>query len=215
MISISKRIKKIASHIPPAISIIDVGCDHGYLIIESFLNHGIRYAQAIDNKEGPLKNAINNISNYDFYDSVKFTLCNGLENMEEDYECIVISGMGGILISDILLANISKIYNKKLILQPNRNSYDLRKFLFESGFTIIDEDVVFDDDKYYEIIVAEKSDKNPNYSYDDLYFGPINKIKKAESFLDKLKNDLNHLQSINYKNDEILNKIKKIEGFLK
>ena len=52
---ISERIKTLAALVPPAKSLADVGCDHGYLLVEAFQKHGLDYAVAIDNKELPLK----------------------------------------------------------------------------------------------------------------------------------------------------------------
>ena len=56
----SKRIKEIASFIMPYKSVADIGTDHGYLLLEAF-NLGINFAQAIDNKVGPLNSAKNNL----------------------------------------------------------------------------------------------------------------------------------------------------------
>lgn len=44
---------------------------------------------------------------------------------------------------------------KKFILQPMKDSAYLRKYLIENGYKICDEELVKENQKYYEIIVAE------------------------------------------------------------
>ena len=45
----SLRIERIASKVPVNSNLADVGCDHGYLIIEAYLNNKVNKAIAIDN----------------------------------------------------------------------------------------------------------------------------------------------------------------------
>ena len=89
---ISKRIKVVCSHIEPYKIIADVGCDHGYLIKEAFDKYNIEFAYAIDNKIGPLESAKNNLMDYK---NVEFSLSDGLTDLKEDVEVVVIAGMGG------------------------------------------------------------------------------------------------------------------------
>ena len=42
-----------------------------------------------------------------------------------------------------------------------------------SSFTIIDEKIVLDEGKFYEVIVAEPTDEETSYNELDLEFGPI------------------------------------------
>ena len=53
----SERIKLLARLIPNNSNIADVGCDHGYLIIEADKLNKFNKAIAIDNKIGPLESA--------------------------------------------------------------------------------------------------------------------------------------------------------------
>ena len=78
----SKRIECIASKIPLESNLADVGCDHGYLIIEAYLNGKVNKAIAIDNKEGPLESAKSNISKYL---DVRYSLSSGINDIDDDY----------------------------------------------------------------------------------------------------------------------------------
>ncbi len=189
---ISERIKRISSYIKPYKVIADVGCDHGYLIKYAFDNYYIKEAYAIDNKKGPLDSAKNNLKDYN---NVKYFLSDGLDSIDENVEVVVIAGMGGMLIKDIISKNILRINNvKRFVLQANKNVYELRKFMNENGYLISNEEILEEDGKYYEIVVFEKGKEN--YDFDDLFFGPILLKEKNDIFLNKWTDIYEKLDSI-------------------
>lgn len=203
---ISERIKRIASYIKPYKVIADVGCDHGYLIKYAFDNYDITEAYAIDNKKGPLDSAKNNLKDYN---NVKYFLSEGLDSVDENVEVVVIAGMGGMLIKDIISNNISRIDNvKRFVLQANKNVYELRKFMNDNGFMITNEEILEEDGKFYEIVVFEKG--KDNYSFDDLFFGPVLLKEKNEVFLKKWTDIYEKLDNIVvYHDDEDKNDLLK------
>lgn len=205
---ISKRLSTIADMIKPYKRIADVGCDHGYLIIEAFENSNIEYAIAIDNKIGPLNSAKKNIEKHNF--NVRFSLSDGISDIS-DVEVVVISGMGGLLITKILSNTDKLIGVKRLILQANRNNYELRCFLMKNQWKIIDEKIVYDEEIYYEIIVCEKSNEKVLYNDDELNYGPILLKNKDSLFTDKIKSEINHLKSLNTNSLEVTKKIERLE----
>lgn len=210
---ISKRLKTIAKYIEPYKSIADVGCDHGYLIIEAFENHQINFAQAIDNKPLPLKSALQNITRGGFSSRVIFTLSDGLTEIWEDIEVVIISGMGGFNIIKILENNPDKRI-KRFILQANRNVYDLRKYLMNNSYKIVDEDIIYEDEKYYEIIICEFIDSPVNYTEKELKFGPILLKKRNDVFIDKLKKERDRLMMIEMKIKTVEEKIRKLNDII-
>lgn len=206
---ISERLKILASLIPPAKSLADVGCDHGLLIIEAFEKYDLEYAVAIDNKEKPLKKAYDNLKVYPFFPKVRFSLSDGLEDLKEKVEAIVIAGMGGFLITEILKAGLDKHRGAKFILQANRNLYELRKFLFEANMDIVSEKIIFEDGQFYEIIVSKTARKPLFYTEDDLFFGPILRKEKPALFIQKWEEEIKKYAGIDHEN--VKNKIKKIK----
>lgn len=207
---ISARIKTLSSYIKPYKIIADVGCDHGYLIKEAIDNCDVSKAFAIDNKIGPLNSAKRNLNNYS---NVVFSLSDGLDSLDESVELVVIAGMGGLLIKDIIKRNIDKINNvKRFVLQANKNEYELREFMISNNYYIAFENIIYEDDKYYEIIVFEKG--NISYSLEELYFGPILLKEKNDAFISKWTNIFNKLNLIDiYHKDE--DKIKLLKGIEK
>ena len=81
---ISKRLQEIAKYVYPYKKIADVGCDHGYLIIEAIKKYNVTNCIAIDNKEGPLNVAKYNITNVGYLDKVRFSLSSGITDIDND-----------------------------------------------------------------------------------------------------------------------------------
>lgn len=208
---VSVRIKEMVKYLDGKQVLVDVGCDHGYLIIEGFLNNKIKKAFAIDNKIGPLNNAKTNISKYDFYKDVTFLLSDGLEKLTEEFDVIVFGGMGGLLITELLKKEYQKLKDARIIIQANRNNYEIRKYLVNQNYKISEESIIFDDSKFYEIIIFEKNSELIIYEEKELYLGPVLLKNKENIYKDKLFNDLRILENIPHKSAEILAKINLIK----
>lgn len=193
---ISKRIQKIIEYIDVEDSVADIGCDHGYLGL-GCLEKGIKFLQNIDNKKGPLTTAMKNLSDYQMNDNVIYTLCDGLDNLDSRVDTIVISGMGGDLINQIINRNLEKAKNlKKIIIVAHTKLFLLRKELTKN-FYIIDETIISEKNKLYEIIIFKPSgEAKTNYNYDDCLLGPIQKIKKEDLFIDKWNSRLEEIEKI-------------------
>lgn len=149
---------------------VDVGTDHGYLPAFLVMNGKTDCAIAADIGVGPLENAKKAINKYGLCDKITTILSNGLEKIPQDTEEIVIAGMGGTLIAEILgNAEWIKHENIHLVLQPMTHSYDVRKFLCENGFYIDAEKFCTDDGRDYVVISAyyngECSVKDDFYCY--------------------------------------------------
>lgn len=180
---ISKRLNKISSHIKGK-RMADIGTDHGLVPIFLIENKIVDYAIAADISKPSLQKAIDLAKEKNI--ELDARLGNGLEvlNPEDGIETVVIAGMGGVLIGEILSASeISK--NVRLILQPMQGAKELRKYLFENGYEIIDEDVVYEDDRYFEIIIAEYDGKIREVQNEIELKIPIQALRKnqEEAFL--------------------------------
>lgn len=152
--NISKRLLSVASLISDGYSVADIGTDHGYIPIYQVLNKKSPYALAMDVNEGPLSRASENVSKYQVVDKVVTRLSDGLDRLEPgETDCIVIAGMGGLLINKILAAGIDKAHAaKEMVLSPHSDVNLVRDFLAANNFKIIDELITYDEGKYYFVL---------------------------------------------------------------
>lgn len=167
---LSTRLSALVQYVPQGSRVIDVGTDHAYIPIYLIKNNRAVSCLATDINAGPLKKAAHNIKQYHIH-QIRLKQTNGLEGVcEEDGDVIMISGMGGYLIIDIL-ERAKKLVSgiRKLILQPQQDIDEVRRYLHQIGFRIEDEDFVIDDDKYYTVIVAVPGNEHYAHTYEYVY----------------------------------------------
>lgn len=161
-LKLSDRMQAIANHVDPEDVVADIGTDHGYIPIWLTINNKCRYAILADINEGPLEKAAESIRKYAADEVYDIRLGSGIEVLSPgEADTVIIAGMGGILIKNILSADIEKTkLFKKMILQPRNNSDVLREWLKSlEGFSITCEEVVREVDKYSEIITVTAFDR--------------------------------------------------------
>ena len=172
---INNKLKQIAELVLPNSFLLDVGCDHALLDIY-LTNKNVR-SIASDINKLPLEKASENIKKYRVEDKITLKVGDGLEHLTNEIDTIVISGMGGILIKDIIKKDLNKIGNQKIITCPNNDSDVLRKFMTSNGFKI-EQEILVKDKYIYEVIVFVRgfekySNKEIMYGkyfiHDDLY----------------------------------------------
>lgn len=184
------RLQKVASYINKEDRLGDVGCDHGYLAIMA-LEKGVKFVQLIDNKEGPLMSAKQNLILYQNNDNIKYSLSSGISNLDPSVDTVAICGMGGELISKILDDDIMTARKvKKFILQANSKISFLRRFLSSNKFRILDEDIIEDSGKVYEILVVKFDETTLDYTEKEILFGPVLMKKKQDLFISKWESKL-------------------------
>lgn len=178
MIRLSKRMQALASMVTTGNVLCDVGCDHGYLPIYLMQKGTISRAIAMDVAEGPLLAAKTHIHEHGLGQAIETRLSDGLEKLApQEADTILIAGMGGGLVMHILSQNpeIAKSA-KELILQPQSELYEVRKFLWQQGYELLQEDMVKEDGKYYPMMkvkpIGQKAAGNPPTD-EELYFGKM------------------------------------------
>ena len=156
VLDLTERLLAVASFVRKDTFLIDVGTDHAYLPIYLAGRGDVRACIASDIHEGPCESARAHIAVCGLTDKIKVVRTDGLCGLSASgMTDIVIAGMGGTLISEILsCADFIKNGDIRLILQPMRNIPDLRKYLYENGFDIADEALAREEDRIYEIICA-------------------------------------------------------------
>ena len=156
-IKLSPRLEVIADCVAGAKLIADIGTDHGYLPVYLVENAMVSRVIASDTNWQPLKKAEKIINEQQLQKQIETRLGSGLSVLKPgEVDAVVMAGMGGLLIRDLLEAqpDVAR-QKKKLVLQPMNNQAVLRKYLAASGFRIIREELAREGDRVYEIIVAE------------------------------------------------------------
>ena len=211
---LSKRLKTVADLVTKGNIVADVGTDHGYVPIYLVEEEISPYCYAMDVNEGPLNKAKANIIEHELEDKIETILSDGLDAFgDRKADTIIISGMGGDLIVDIL----SRANDfDELILSPHKRSDLVRKFLCRNGYEIADEKMVEDAGKYYPVIKAQRGESD--YSGTELEFGPIllaKKDKTLKAFLDLEYQKFTRIKSgLDREDEELDKKIELIESGL-
>ena len=200
---IPKRMLAIANLVDNSKVLADVGCDHAYISINLLENSKAERIIASDLREGPLNIAKDNIKLCCYEDRIETRLCAGLCGYEAgEVDTILISGMGGMLVKEILSESIDVVRRADtLILEPQSDLRVVRAYLKDIGFEIIDEDMLNEGGKYYQIIKAVKSKERMEVCDDigamaENEFGPILIKKKHPVLLEFLKKRKNHFERL-------------------
>ena len=200
---IPKRMLAIANLVDNSKVLADVGCDHAYISINLLENGKAERIIASDLREGPLNIAKDNIKLEGFEERIETRLCAGLCGYETgEVDTILISGMGGKLVKEILSESIDIVRRADtLILEPQSDLRVVRAYLKDIGFEIIDEDMLNEGGKYYQIMKAVKSKERMEVCDDigamaENEFGPILIKKKHPVLLEFLKKRKNHFERL-------------------
>ncbi len=163
------RLKKIASLVEVCEKMADIGTDHAYIPIYLIKKEICRYAVASDINKGPVEKAKKNVHSEKLQDKIECRLGGGLSTIKPyEVQTVVIAGMGGNLIRDIIEEGLEVFKTlKSCILQPVQNPEILREYIYSHGFEILQEELCIEDDKFYEIIKIRYNNKptaiNPIY----------------------------------------------------
>lgn len=166
---LTPRLKAIAAMVPKGSVIADIGTDHGYIPVSLIKNGTVQRAIASDVRKGPLNRAKYVIQRHGLPGDIETLLGDGLEVLKnEAVDVVVLAGMGGVLIRDILERGKGLLQDtKRLILQPMNAQEAVREWLSLNEYEIVDETLAREGEKIYQIIVAEPGGNVP---LDPFYF---------------------------------------------
>lgn len=188
----SLRLNEIFNLVDKNSIVADIGTDHGIIPIMLSKFNLAKKIIATDISENSLNKLKEKLKQNDNINNIETRVSDGLNSFfEYEIDTIIISGMGGILIKDILNTNLDIAKTAEtLILSPNNSLDVVRKFLVNNNFKIIDEKDVFENSKYYQILKVSYG-KDLFYEDYEYNYGKIlikNKSKNLKLFLE---NELN------------------------
>lgn len=165
MQKLSKRLREISANINDIDTLADIGCDHGKLIIDAVLSGKVKIGYAVDISKKSLQKAIDEAKRNNISEKIYFFESDGIKCLPENIDCVVIAGMGGIEIANILS---QKRLHSKYILVPHQDTVFLRKYLKNNNYNI-EKDYVVEDNKFYDIIVCRHGENN--YTNEEIFLG--------------------------------------------
>lgn len=193
------RLNTLAKMVDPGSRVADIGTDHAYLPIELVKNGKIDYAIASDVAEGPLENAKNDIAAAGLTEQIETRLGSGLETVAhaDQIDTVVIAGMGGKLMTDILDRAWSKDAQfKTLVLEPNIGEAGVRNWLMMHNYKIISEKLIAEAGHTYELIKASLTEEKHEMTEKEIFFGPFIVQEKNPVFYQKWEGQLVYYQRL-------------------
>lgn len=195
---LSKRLKTIVDLIDPNMKVADIGTDHGYIPIYLIKNGISDFVIASDINKGPINILLNNLKEHGVEKGVYERLGSGLKTINEnEVDVVIIAGMGGNLISDIIDESMNIVKSLKyMILQPAQHEDVLREYLFNNEFKILEENVVLDSDKYYHTMKVTIGTDAP-YEKKVYYYTGKGELKtKTEDFKGYVNRKIESIEKI-------------------
>lgn len=216
------RLNSLAQMVDQSARIADIGTDHAYLPIQLVKENKIQFAIASDVAAGPLENAKKDIAAAGLDGNIETRLGAGLDtiNSADQIDTVIIAGMGGKLITQILNdAWLKDSIFKTLILEPNIGESGVRKWLMSHNYQIKREKIIAEAGHTYELIKAEKTNKIVKLTEKELFFGPEILTEKNEVFYQKWRGQLAYhkklLLNLNKAKEKDLVYMHKIESEIK
>lgn len=161
------RLTKIVSLVKGH-TLLDIGTDHGYVLIDALKSGRIEKGIAVEISEKPLSRAKSNAIAHQVDDKITFLLSDGFLNVTGSFDIVSITGLGFDTMKHIL--NQKHQIPNYYILSTHSKVIELRKYLSENQFNITNEVLVYDK-RFYSIIIAKKEENV--LSPEDILLSPI------------------------------------------
>jgi tRNA (adenine22-N1)-methyltransferase len=228
---LSLRLERVATYVPEGSVLADIGSDHAYLPCFLALKKKIKKGVAGEITQGPYESALQQVKQSGLTDVIEVRKGDGLSVLKgKEAEVVTICGMGGSLIVSILERGKEKLEAaSRLILQPNVGANSVRRWLLKEDWVLAAEEILEEDGKIYEILVADRAGEQPYTTNKDaeLLMGPFllhnqNKAFKQKwtgevvqwkAILDQMQKSQG--QTVETKRKELLANIKRVEDWVK
>lgn len=199
------------------VTVCDVGTDHALLACHLAMN-GAREVIASDINDGPLEAARDTVIRTGVT-NVRVLRSDGLKSI--DYaDDVIICGMGGELIADIIAGCRFLSDATRFILQPMTKAEVLRRRLYKDGFTIEEERTAYDGKRAYVVMLVRYTGECRNIDKMTALTGKVNdarflrltaeKLLKNAARMDKSENFGEQAKELRTLAEDILKKAEEI-----
>lgn len=184
---LSRRLQTIAGQIPLGTTMADIGSDHAFLPCYTCLQGITTQAIAGEVAQGPLQAADSQVRRSGLTETISVRLGDGLDVIAYgEVDVVVIAGMGGHLIVNILNAGKERLHGiSRLVLQPNVREKTVRLWLLQHDWELVDEVITEEDKKTYEVLIAKPGSGRAPYTAlidQELAVGPFLMKKNGPVF---------------------------------
>ena len=189
---ISQRLRIVGDFVTQK-RVADIGTDHAYVPIYLHKKGNIEKVIACDINEKPLQKAQQNIKLHHAENKIITRLGNGLQPLQPyEVDSIVISGMGGMLMIELMEQSQYVIKTvKELILCPHLDVTAVRKYLHNIGYSIVDEKMIQEYGNFYTILRAiqgqQKYDKEIEYIFGKVLLEKRDTVLKEYIISEKIR----------------------------
>lgn len=154
---LSARLERILFYVPSDAILADIGTDHALLPIAAVQRGKAKRAIATDKNAAPLEKAKENLVKSGVQWKIQLRQGEGLGPLfTGEATCIVIAGIGGTQMINILSTSRPVWANARLILQPNKDVEKLREWLYDEEVVLSTEALVRDRDRFFTILVCQR-----------------------------------------------------------
>ena len=195
-----KRLHAAARYVRPGAVFADIGTDHAALPILLASSGRIRRAYACDVAPGPVAAARQNIAAAGLSDSIETRRGDGFAGLDGlGITDAAVCGMGGELIASLITgpeAQFLRWDRVRLVLQPMSRAAELRAVLAKEGFLCLDECLICETGRLYELICAEYTGEQSNPTALELQLGTANLRRAAPELILLCRRRIYHLTNL-------------------
>ena len=185
MVSLPLRLQKVADLIPTMQTVADIGTDHALLPIYLVQSGRSQKVIAVDVNRGPYETARGRVKALGLEDRIDVRLGDGTAVLRpHEASVLVAAGIGGRSLVGIFERDCGVINTLNyLVLNPMTHLQLVRKWLIENGWLFVDEDLVFEQGRYYQVIAAKPGTNQDKFLTPlELQIGPV-LLKKRHPLL--------------------------------
>ena len=176
IVQLSNRLLAAAGMVTKGNIVADIGCDHAYTSIYLCQAGIAPQVIAMDVNKGPLVGASSHVEEAGLTGQIDIRLSDGLQKLiPGEADTALLCGMGGLLMIKILSDYPEAAASlKELVLQPQSEVGEVRRFLHKQGYEITKEHMLKEDGKFYVMMRAVKSEVPQSYETEcDYVYGKL------------------------------------------
>ena len=130
-------------------------------------------------------------------DRIVPSLSSGLDELSKEVDTLIIAGMGGKLIKEILQENENKLDRiETIIVDAHSDRPILISYLESINYQLIDNDFFYEGKIAYDVMKWAKGKTDKPYSEEEVFFGPLNLKKKSGSWIEYWEKERNRIQNL-------------------